>query len=221
MDEIFKNKINPLVLVENFFLDFQGLKKINYLGLDNDFSEIQNYKTVRNMTKPPRGSVNRVVGNLISQPECARVVASYGNDNFTRYSDWTVPEKKRFDILYFNHPKKLIAIYKDLTVATLGCTTIPTDPVFGSSCDFFYDGPRSDGKTTYSSPGLFVWKTDTILCKQFYPGVYPINPRLENEQLFLEALENIQNPTWEDLILEAEKHEQLVFEVKNSSEKPE
>ena len=28
VDEIFKNKINPLVLVENFFLDFQGLKKI-------------------------------------------------------------------------------------------------------------------------------------------------------------------------------------------------
>ena len=122
--------------------------------------------------------------------------------------------------MYSIHPKKLIVIYKDLTVATLGCTTIPTDPVFGSSCDFFYDGPRSDGKTTYSSPGLFVWKTGTIPYKEFYPGVYSINPRLENEQLFLEALKNIQNPTWEDLIFEAENHQQLVFEVKNSSKLP-
>ena len=122
--------------------------------------------------------------------------------------------------MYSIHPKKLIAIYKDLTVATLGCTKIPTDPVFGSSCDFFYDGPRSDGKTTYSSLGLFVWKTGTIPYKEFYPGVYSINPRLENEQLFLEALKNIQNPTWEDLIFEAENHQQLVFEVKNSSKLP-
>ena len=173
------------------------------------------------MTKPPRGSVNRVAGNLILHPKEAQVVCSYGNDKFTKFSDWTEPEKKYFNTLYFNHPKKLIAIYKDFTLATLGCTTLPKYPLFGSSCDFFYDGPRSDGKATYSSPGLFVWKTDTILYKQFYPGVYPINPRLENEQLFLEALENIQNPTWEDLIFEAENHQQLVFEVEQSPEKPE
>ena len=83
----FKKKKNPLVLVENFFLDFQGQEKINCLGLDNNFTEIKNCETLLYMTKTSSSSVNRVVENLIHQPG-ARVVASYGNDNFTRYSDW-------------------------------------------------------------------------------------------------------------------------------------
>ena len=163
-----------------------------------------------------------MAGNLIRHPKEAQVVCSYGNDKFTKFSDWGYEVKKNYnELVYLVHPKKLIVIYEHITIATLGCTNVPSKPYFGSSCDFFCDGPLSNGKIAYSSPGLFAWKTGTIPYKEFFPGVFPINPRSPNEKLFLESLTNIENPTWENFILEAENHQQLVFEVEQSPEKPE